>query len=273
MNTKINTSRINFEKLGTQYNNANNIVIEKKIIENVNCYWIYKEDTKVESRMIIYLHGGCFVLGSIKSHQALVSHFADKLDIPILFIEYGLAPENPFPIAINEILSVYEFMQLNGEKNEIIFMGDSAGAALSMSVISILNKKSCKKPSHLIMISPWIDLRANSQSITENAAIDPILSKEQLEMFTSLYIGNHTIKYANPIENFFGDFPATLILAGSNEILLDDSKIAYATILKKQANTQLKIYNQQTHVWLLDNIENQTAIKTFEAIRFFLEEE
>jgi epsilon-lactone hydrolase len=270
MGTEINTSRINFDKLGTQYKKANNVTVEKEIIENINCFWLFKKGTKIENRIIIYLHGGCFVLGSINSHQALVSHFADKLDIPILFIEYSLAPENPFPIAIIEILKVYQFIQLKNKKVDTIFMGDSVGAGLSMSVISILNKKSIKKPSKLIMLSPWIDLSLNNKSIIENADVDPILSKEQLEKFTALYLGNTKLSEANPIETIFEDFPPTLILLGSSEILLDDSKIAYATITEKQPNTKIKIYENQTHVWLLDYIDSEPSKNAIEEINNFI---
>jgi monoterpene epsilon-lactone hydrolase len=141
MDNKISISRTNFDKVGAQYEKVDKVNIEKEIIENVNCYWFTKMDTKPNNKIIIYLHGGCYVLGSINSHQALVSHFADKLNIPILFIEYSLAPENPFPSAIIEILKVYEFILHKNKMNDIIFMGDSAGAGLSISVISTLNKK------------------------------------------------------------------------------------------------------------------------------------
>ena len=270
MSNKINNSRSNFEKLGIQYKKAVNVIIEKEIIENINCYWVYKNEMKPKNEIIIYLHGGCFVLGSINSHQALVSHFADKLDTPILFIEYSLAPENPFPSAINDILKVYQFILQKNLIKKIVFMGDSAGAGLSMSVISILNKKNITKPNHLVMLSPWVDLSGSGNSITDNADIDPILTKEQLETFTSLYLGNNKLSDANPIETIFGDFPPTLILVGSSEILLDDSKITYSKIVDKQPVTKLKVYDNQTHVWLLDDIQTEPSKNALEEIRNFI---
>jgi len=270
MNNKINISRRNFEKLGTQYEKADTVNIEKEIIEDITCYWVSKIDTKSKNNLIVYLHGGCYVLGSINSHQALVSHFADKLDIPVLFIEYSLAPENPFPSAINEILKVYQFIFNKNQMNDISFMGDSAGAGLAMSVISALNKKNMTKPKQLVMLSPWVDLSGSSKSITDNADIDPILSKDQLKYFTTLYVGDSKLLDANPIETIFGEFPPTLILVGSSEILLDDSKMAYSMISNKQPVTKLKIYDDQTHVWLLDDITTESSKKAIEEIKGFL---
>ena len=162
MDDKIKNSRINFEKLGSAYAPAGEITIQKELIGKVNVYWFHNRTHQRENKIMIYLHGGCFVLGSIHSHQALVSHIADKCKIPILFIEYSLAPENPFPAAINEILEVYQHVLKNSQPKDILFMGDSAGAALCMSVSSILNRKNLALPKQLIMISPWIDLRCNS---------------------------------------------------------------------------------------------------------------
>jgi epsilon-lactone hydrolase len=271
MNDKLSNSRFNFEKLGTQYMMADNVIIEKEIIENIICYWVYKNEIKHKNnKIIIYLHGGCFVLGSINSHQAIVSHFAENLDTRILFIEYSLAPENPFPTAINEILNVYQFLLLKNQTPEIIFMGDSAGAGLSISVISILNKKNIAKPKQLVMLSPWVDLSGSGNSITANANIDPILTKEQLQYFSSLYIGKKELSDANPIGTLYGEFPPTLILVGSSEILLDDSKMAYSTILDKQPVTKLKIYENQTHVWLLDDIHSEPSKNAIAEITNFI---
>ena len=94
----------------------------------------------------------------------MVSHISDVLDTPILFIEYSLAPEHPFPQAINEILKVYKYIRAVDIYDEIIFMGDSAGAGLALHVISLITQKNMIRPSGLIMLSPWIDLKNNSNS-------------------------------------------------------------------------------------------------------------
>lgn len=270
MDDKLLVSRSGFEALGTQYAKAEDVIIEKEIIRTISCYWVFEKEKKPANRIIIYLHGGCFILGSIYSHQAMVSHVSKALATPILFIEYSLAPENPFPCAINDILEIYQDILLNKQITDIVFMGDSAGAGLAVSVISRLNKANINQPSHLVMLSPWIDLSCSSHSITANAATDPILTKEELETDTSLYLGSSKLSDANPIETMFGDFPPTLILVGSGEILLDDSKLIYEKITEKQPETKLSIYDKQTHVWLLDDIYSASSKNAIEEINNFI---
>jgi epsilon-lactone hydrolase len=270
MKNDLALSRQNFEKLGKQYKTANKVKIVGEMINGVNCYWFDNHRTQNNRKIIIYLHGGCFVLGSINSHKALVSHLCSELALPICFIEYRLAPEFPFPNAVFDILKVYESIDRSKEVEEIIFMGDSAGSALSISVISILNHQPTSKLSKLVMLSPWIDLRNNSNSIVENAEIDTVLSKWSLDNYTRLYLNGTTLAESNPIENLFGQFPPTLILVGSSEILLDDSVLAYSTISENQPKTKLKIYDDVSHVWLLDNIKTEASKNAIEEMSKFI---
>ena len=272
MDVKIKDARSNFEKLGSQYKVAENIELYKEIIEGIPCYWLYKSNAKSNSRAILYLHGGCYVLGSVNSHKALVSHLANETNTTILFIEYSLSPENHFPVAINEILKVYNYLVNKIKVLRISFIGDSAGAGLTTSALSTLNRTENACNLHrVIMISPWVDLRNNGDSITKNKDIDPILTKESLDFFASLYIGNNKLSEANPIEALFGIFPPTLILVGSNEILLDDSRTMFSKIAAKQPLTKLSIYENQTHgLGLLDNIQNESSKRALEEIKEFM---
>lgn len=220
--------------------------------------------------MIIYLHGGCFVLGSIQSHQSLVSHLSKHLALPILFVEYSLAPEKPFPVAMSEIEQVYKHTLLHYPENDIILMGDSAGAGLALSVLSKLNKEGVKAPAYLIMLSPWIDLSCSNESLSSNANLDPILTKKALQDYTSLYVREHNLSDANPIETRYGEYPPTLILVGSGEILLDDSKSIYNKIASVQEKVKLSIYDNQNHVWMLENIQTGESEKALREIKKFI---
>ena len=269
----IDEIRSNFEKVGSLYNLAENIEIEKEPIEGVTCYWFYKTKAKSASRVIVYLHGGCYVFGSVDSHKALVSHLANETNSTILFIEYSLAPESVFPTAINEALKVYNYLVSKIKVPAISFMGDSAGPGLITWVVSILNReKNNINLRHCIMLSPWVDLRNESDSITNNRNIDPILTKEGLDFFASLYTGNNKLAEINPIETLFGTFPPTLILVGTNEILLDDSRELFSKIVAAQPLTELTIYENQTHVWLTNNIYSESSKRAIEQIKKFIYE-
>lgn len=264
MNNSVNQSRIDFDKLGGIYPIARNVKIDKEVIDNIDCYWFRNKKKLNSNKIAIYLHGGCFVLGSIRSHQALVSHLAKNITIPFIFVEYGLAPENPFPKAINDILKVYHHLLIKYPKKKIILIGDSAGAGLSVSLLSRINEIGLEVPKFVIMISPWIDLSCTNSSIKMNEDIDPVLKKERLIELANLYAGDHDLFNVNPKENLPENFPPTLILVGSDEILLDDSKFIFNKILRTKTKTRLSIYEKQSHVWLLENIntkQSQTAIK------------
>jgi len=270
MSDKINDSRKNFEKLGTIYDEADNVTVEKVVIRNVDCYWFSPGEKTSREKIIVYLHGGCFVLGSILSHRALVSHISSQLSLPVLFVDYALAPESSFPKAMNEIMEVYRHLRLQHPASEIILMGDSAGAGLALSVLSKINREDIPAPAYMIMLSPWVDLTCTNRSITANANLDPVLTKEQLLYYVSLYPGNHNLSEASPIETIYGHFPPTLILVGSEEILLDDSRSLYHKIAGKQTKAKLSVYEKQNHVWMLENIHTEESKQALKEIHDFI---
>jgi len=268
MNDKIFNSRKSFEKLGNVYEKSRNVTINQKIIQNVNCYWFRPE--KETNKLIIYLHGGCFVLGSVKSHQSLVSHLSEHLALPILFIEYSLAPKKPFPSAIDDIENVYKQILAEYHAHDIILIGDSAGSGLAISVLSRLTEKDIRSPANLVMLSPWIDLTCQNNSLIENKDHDPVLTKQALQNYTSMYIGNANLSDVNPIETINERFPPTLILVGSGEILLDDSKSIHNKIAGLQEKVKLTIYENQNHVWMLENIHSEESKKAIKEIKEFI---
>jgi acetyl esterase/lipase len=209
-------------------------------------------------------------MGSIRSHQALVSHLTNEMAIPFLFVEYGLAPEKPFPEGVNDLYKVYRYLLIQYPENEIILMGDSAGAGLSVSLLSRIEESGLQSPKYIVMISPWIDLSCTNRSITENADKDPVLKKERLQELASLYTGNRDFSTVNPKENLPKKFPPTLILVGSDEILLDDSKSIYTKIVESRVKTKLSIYEKQSHVWLLEDIHKEESKTALREIKKFI---
>jgi len=270
MDNKIIESRKGFENLGKIYNKADNVTISKEIIEHVDCYWFKYHEKLNTNKLVIYLHGGGFVLGSIQSHQALVSHLAKHLSVPVLFVEYSLAPEKPYPNAIDDVLSVYDYLLHQNPKIDIIFMGDSAGGGLAVSVISKINERGIRPPEFMVLISPWIDLSCTNESYFTNANSDPVLTKKLSQDFAALYIGDHDLSEVNPIDKMFGQFPPTLIIVGSGEILIDDSKTIYNKIMSQQVKVKLSVYKNQSHVWLLKNIDTEESKQAIKEIRNFI---
>lgn len=119
------------------------------------------------------------------------------------------------------------------------------------------------------MLSPWVDLTCNNDSLLVNQDHDPILTKKALKEYASLYVDGDKLSEANPIENMDGRCPPTLILVGSGEILLDDSKSICDKIKSHQKKVQLNIYDSQHHVWMLENIHSEASKKALREIKEF----
>jgi acetyl esterase/lipase len=270
MNEQINALRRNFETLGTVYAPSEKVVIYKENIEGVGCYWFHPAGTEESEagKLIIYLHGGAFVFGSIASHRALVSHVAEQLALPVLFVEYSLAPEKPFPASVDDVEKVYRQIRVQYPEKEIILMGDSAGGGLAVTALS---RQGMEAPAGLVLLSPWMDLTCSYASQTTNRENDPILRREAIQQYGTWYMGDARLSEANPIETINGQFPPTLILVGSGEILLDDSKVLYDKFAYLQNRIKLTVYENANHVWMLENIHSEASQKALREIVEFID--
>lgn len=264
----VNNDREFFETLGKIYPVSPAIKISETEISNVKCYWFQPQSSNTEN-ILVYLHGGSFAYGSINSHKAMVSHIAKNTKTKILFIEYSLAPEYPFPVAVSEIVKVYRELLRANPKSEITFIGDSAGGGLTVSSIHSMNENNLKLPSSIILISPWLNLKCNTNSYNTRQHLDPILTKENLLEYAQYYIGSNG-SLADPSELLFNSFPPTFLLVGTNEVLYDDARNFYNYIKPIQNNTTFKEYQDQTHVWLLTDIGSDASKETLRDISDFL---
>ncbi len=265
---QVNTDRAVFNSLGNIYPPDGGVEISGEPIEGVTCYW-FVPDSFDENKIVIYLHGGMFVLGSIETYKPMVSHFASAFSTKILFIEYALAPEKPFPTGINDILKVYRQLIRKYPDAKIALMGDSAGGALGATLIKIASEEKLRMPSGVIFLSPWLYLRGNTESYETRKELDPILTKEKLMEYAGYYVANNWNE-ADPGQFTFNSFPPLLILVGSNEILFDDSKLFYEKIKLLQPDTQMKEYENQVHGWPLIDIKSDASKDALKRIEKFI---
>ena len=265
---RVINDRAFFETLGNIYPASPTVKISETTIADVKCYWFEPQNIGTENIMV-YVHGGSFALGSINSHQAMVSHIAEHTKMKILFIEYSLAPEHPFPVAIHEIVNVYQTLLRTNPKSKITFIGDSAGGGLTVSSIHAMNKNKLELPLSIVLISPWLNLRCNTNSYKTRQHLDPILTQQNLLEYAQYYIGSNG-SLSDPAELLFSSFPPTFLLVGSNEVLYDDAKNFYDEIKPIQSHTTFKVYQNQTHVWLLTDISSDKSKEALQDISDFI---
>src|SRR5258705_5734923 len=265
---EVNADRAVFNGLGHIYPADGSVEISGEPVEDVTCYW-FVPDSFDKNKIVVYLHGGMFVLGSIESYKAMVSYFASAFSTKILFIEYALAPEKPFPNGINEILKVYRNIIRKYPDAKIPLMGDSAGGALAATLIKMASEEKLQMPSGVIFLSPWLYLSGNTESYETRNKLDPILTKDKLMEYAGYYVANNWNE-ADPGQFTFNSFPPLLILVGSNEILFDDSKLFYEKIKLLQPDTQMKENENQVHGWPLIDIKSDAAKDALTTMKKFI---
>ena len=265
----IQVRRERFNQLGTIYPKAASVKTEKVIINGVSCYWLTPENP-TPNKIIIHLHGGVFAVGSIQSHESMLTHFAHKLQARVLFVDYALAPEYPYPSALNNVFSVYTALIKTYPGYKIDMIGDSAGAGLIVSAVGEMLKQQIQLPNAAVFISPWISLHCNNPSQEGNRQKDPILTREYLQNSAADYTGSLPIEMVSPENVELTECPPVLIMVGTNEILYDDSINFYNYVKHIQPNARLSIYENQVHVWMLTGMPSAASQQALTEIKDFL---
>ena len=254
-NSIVNTS---LQKLIFSKKNSK-IKIEEIYLENIRTLSFDYDEFK-DDKCILYFHGGGYVAGSPETHQNLLISIAEKSNLKVYAIDYSLAPEKPFPAALNDAVTSFKCLLRMGYKSQNIFIGgDSAGGNLSIVTILKLQEINESLPSKVFLLSPWADLTGEGSSIKDNSLSDPYLSyddwlstsKSMKKNVEEWYAPNqdYTNPLISPVFANFKNFPQTLIQVSNIEILLSDS-ITISKHLKSGNNgVKLSIYKNLPHVW------------------------
>jgi len=176
--------------------------------------------------IILHFHGGVFVTGTANSSVPLVADLARRTSSRVISVDYRLAPENPFPAAIEDAKAVYEGLLSRGvEPSQVAFAGESAGGGLAVAALLALRDVDAPMASAAFLMSPWVDLTLSGDSIFEKQAVDPILTAEGLRYRVSDYVGDASVcnPYISPVFADLDGLPPLLIQVGSHEILFTDA--------------------------------------------------
>lgn len=203
-----------------------------------------------ENRIILYLHGGAYCAGSIKTHKALMARIARASKCKTIGINYRLAPDFPYPAAIEDAMLAYKTLLNEGHQN-IYLVGDSAGGGLVLALMLKLKEMGLKMPKAASLISPWTDLNLSGESIRTKQHLDPLIDPKILKYFASLYIGDEDAcnPYISPLYADLKGFPPILIQVGGNEVILDDSTRLAKKLKKAGCDVELEIWDKMFHVW------------------------
>ncbi len=195
---------------------------------------------------VLYLHGGGYVAGSPDSHKSITSHLAKFANAHVVVPDYRLAPEHPCPAAIEDAVAVYLALLNHGvSPASLTLMGDSAGGGLALATLQALKNRGKPLPSSVILFSPWVDLTLGQLYDTDR---DIMLSHSWLASAAQAYAGNDTRNVqCSPLFGELDELPPTLIQAGGDEILLNDSHRLCAALNEAGTPTRLQIHPQRWH--------------------------
>ena len=204
------------------------------------------------NRNMLFLHGGGYAAGSPALYRHLLWRVANSAAAKVIAIAYRLAPEHPFPAALDDAASAWRGMLDAGiDPGTAIIIGDSAGGGLTLALALRLRDEGAPMPAALIALSPWTDLAATGESLSRNARADPMLNADEVPLLAANYLNGADPRhpYASPLYGRFDGLPPTLIQVGSDEILRDDSERIAARMREAGCAVELEIWPRMPHVF------------------------
>lgn len=203
-------------------------------------------------RALLYLHGGGYLFGSsMTTHRDLLWRLAQVGRAVVLSVDYRLAPEHPFPAAVEDAVAAYRWLLQSWPPESLAIAGDSAGGGLALATLLKLRDERTPLPAAAVLLSPWTDLAATGQSLVDNRDKDTVIPGDRLREGAELYLAGADPRepYASPLYGDLTGLPPILIQVGSDEVLLDDSRRLAHRLEDHEVPVVLDVWQEMPHVW------------------------
>lgn len=240
--------------------------------------WI-DTDTAVPGRVVLYFHGGGFAMGSPTSHRGVTCALAQALGARVLSLDYRLAPEYPFPAAVEDAVEAYRCLLTDGQDpKKLVLAGDQAGACLVLATMLQARDSGLQRPAAGVALSPWFDLAMTGESMHKNAGRDSVLTRAALELSTRYYLNGESANdpLISPLHADLEGLSPIFIQTSKTEILWDDSRRMQAALLAAKVDARLDAWTDVPHLWQLASFSGARGLpEGRDAIRHiadFLEE-
>ena len=246
--------RARLDKISRLLKRAFGVSVEATTVNGLYAEWL-RPRNPVPGKVLLYLHGGAYLVGSCRTHRQLVSHIARAAHINAIVPEYRLAPENPFPAAVEDAVGVYRALLADGISPDDIFIaGDSAGGGLTVATLLSLRHEGAPMPAAAVLLSPFLDVTASGESATTRAAQDPWFDAKDMHVVTGNYCGEGADlrnPLISPVFANVAGLPPTLIQVGDDEILLSDSTRFAEKMKAAGLDIEIEIWPGMWHVFQL----------------------
>lgn len=243
-------------------------------LRNMACAWTRLRAPHGRRHAILYCHGGGYTSGNLGYARVLASKLAHVTGYDVLSFEYRLAPEHPYPAAVEDALQAWDHLMLLGYgAQDIILAGDSAGGNLALVLCLRLRGAGRRLPGGLVLFSPWTDMTMSGPSYGERAAIDPMLTANYIDAVRRAYAPGEDFSHPE-LSPLFGDlsgFPRTLVQVGDHEILFSDAQRLAEALRRQNVPAQLEVSEGMWHVFQM--FPSKKAAAALQSVaRFLLEE-
>jgi len=252
------------ELMGSRH--GDRVIRKKHLFEQFEGVWIVPKDERREG-VVLYLHGGGYTCGDADYATGFGTTLAVQTGARVFCTAYRLAPENPFPAALDDAIESYRYLIEKGY-TRITVCGESAGGGLCYSLCVKLKELGLPMPCGIIAISPWTDLTLSGESYKINRTIDPSMSEQVLNFFADSYTTDRKNPLVSPIFASLTELPPSLIFVGADEIMLSDSELLHQRLLENNCKSRLVVAKERWHAYLLYGLKEDQ--KDFSQINRFL---
>lgn len=257
-NTDIEKHRQSQDQIGALLGISKDLKYREVTIGDLHGEWICINRAHMKKYAILYCHGGGYSTGSCLYARTLTSKLAMSTSMDVFCFDYRLAPEHPYPAAMEDAMAAWNYLMLLGYgAKDVIVAGDSAGGNMALSLVHKLKADERLLPRGLALMSPWTDLTCEGESYATRAQIDPILDREYIDRMIQAYAEGKELHnpYISPLFGSFEEFPPACIQAGDNEILLSDARLLYEKMRKAGVQVQMEVFEGMWHVFQMSPLK------------------
>lgn len=283
-NTDIEKHRHSQDQMGALFGNNREVVVTETTVGSMYAEWIRVERPHSSQKIILYCHGGGYSTGSPLYARTLTTKLASLLSMDVFCFDYRLAPEHPYPAAVDDAQAAWDYLMLQGYGAKDIFVaGDSAGGNLALALGLRLKEQKRMLPAGFVLMSPWTDLTLSGKTHETKADADPVLNQDYLyemienyvpqskktestdELFDKELLKNPEI---SPLFGDFTGFPPTYIQVGDLEVLMSDSTMLQKKMSKEGVKVSMDVYKGMWHVFQMGPFK--TAVEAIQKCGEFI---
>jgi acetyl esterase/lipase len=251
-NTDIEKHRQSQDQIGELLGRVKDLNYRGMELDGTHCEWVSLNRAHVHKQVIMHCHGGGYSTGSSLYARTLTAKLASCTGMEVLSFDYRLAPEHPYPAALEDAMKVWDYlMRVGYGARDVILTGDSAGGNLALALTLKLKEQGRFLPRGLVLMSPWTDLTSTGESFTSKKAVDPVLNPGYLERMIHAYARGEdlTNPFVSPLFGDFRGFPPTYVQVGENEMLLSDSTRLVDRLKEAGVGAKLDVFENMWHVF------------------------